>query len=160
MNDDSSTVLADKFVDLVPVIQFLWGMCPSEDLFEDEEGRTSRWCIKPHKIEHLIIHLNDHHQWTRERIAEWLDHQEQLLGTQFSILESGEGFNTGQNRTCPRCGLVRFGFGSLGFHMASFHPESVTDDEEPWYYILNSIVVKEWNAHLETLNRLRYTEGG
>lgn len=160
MSENIAFALADEFVEHVPVIQFLWSMCPSEDLCEDEEGRTSRWCIKPHKIEHLIIHLNDHHKWTREEIAEWLEDQERVLGIQFSILESrkeGKEFNGGPTRVCPRCGLVRFGFGSLGFHMASFHPDSVTDDE-PWYYTLNNIVAEEWNRFLETKNPFRYTE--
>lgn len=160
MSEDAAAALAGEFIEHVPVIQFLWSMCPSEDLCEDEEGRTSRLCVKPHKLEHLIIHLNDHHKWTREEIAEWLEDQERFLGTQFSILESrkeGKEFNGGPTRACPRCGLVRFGFGSLGFHMASFHPDSVTDDE-PWYYTLNSIVAEEWNQFLETKNQFHYTE--
>src|SRR5690606_40533054 len=110
--------VADAFVADVPVSQCRSSMCSSEDPCEGGEGRTSRWCIKTHKIEHLIMRLNDPHRWTRERIAEWLAHQEQILGTQFSILESGEGFNTGQNRACPLCGLVRLGFGYLVCHMA------------------------------------------
>jgi hypothetical protein len=29
-------------------------------------------CIKQHLLDSMLIHLNDDHQWTRERIAAWV----------------------------------------------------------------------------------------
>jgi hypothetical protein len=37
-------------------------------------------CIKRHFLDTLIIHLNDDHQWSRERIAAYIDGEEQGTG--------------------------------------------------------------------------------
>ena len=38
-------------------------------------------CIKQHLLDTLIIHLNDDHRWSRERIAAYIDGGEQGTGS-------------------------------------------------------------------------------
>lgn len=37
--------------------------------------RCPAGCIKRIPLGALIVHLNDHHQWTREQIADWIQSQ-------------------------------------------------------------------------------------
>lgn len=32
-------------------------------------------------VNHIVMHLNDEHRWTRERIADWVESVEQAAGT-------------------------------------------------------------------------------
>lgn len=33
-----------------------------------------------HRLDHIIVHLNNHDRWTREQIADWLEGEEEKLG--------------------------------------------------------------------------------
>lgn len=33
-----------------------------------------------HRLDNIIVHLNNHHRWTREQIADWLESEEEKLG--------------------------------------------------------------------------------
>lgn len=50
-----------------------------------DETREISWCPANHcattvNLSDMVIHLNDHHNWTRERIADWLEAEEEKLG--------------------------------------------------------------------------------
>jgi hypothetical protein len=63
----SNSTYADAIARLVPDIMYTDAECPSTDPSTDglcKYGNTI-WC--------LVQHLNDHHRWTREQIADWLD---------------------------------------------------------------------------------------
>ena len=57
----------DVLGELVPALNEYTSRCPVEEL-----GRV---CLNamPVVLSYLIQHLNDHHHWTRERIADWLE---------------------------------------------------------------------------------------
>lgn len=48
---------------LVPMLGTASAVCPAKGCER----------AKPKKLKETIIHLNDHHHWTRESIADWLD---------------------------------------------------------------------------------------
>lgn len=33
-----------------------------------------------HRLDNIVVHLNNHHRWTRETIADWLESEEEKLG--------------------------------------------------------------------------------
>jgi hypothetical protein len=35
--------------------------------------QNRRQCEQPKSVIHVVTHLNDHHEWTRERIADWVE---------------------------------------------------------------------------------------
>lgn len=43
--------------------------------------------IEARTLRSIIVHLNDHHRWTREQIADWVEIQEQLVTVD---IDSGE----------------------------------------------------------------------
>lgn len=46
------------------------------------EKRLCPACQEPQaNIEYIIVHLNDHHRWTREAIADWLETVESAMQT-------------------------------------------------------------------------------
>lgn len=47
---------------------------------------------KPHwtDLHDMIIHLNDHHHWSRERIADWVDEFEDKEGVDLSFRKNDE----------------------------------------------------------------------
>jgi hypothetical protein len=52
--------------------------CECDQLYDgpsdtDPEGRI-------HKADTIAVHLNNHHKWTREAIADWLEAEEEKLG--------------------------------------------------------------------------------
>ena len=49
-------------------------------------------CTKSRDTRTMIIHLNDHHKWPREKIADWLDelHDAGIIDIEFKVDMSGE----------------------------------------------------------------------
>lgn len=41
-----------------------------------------------HRLDHIVVHLNNHDRWTRERIADWLESEEEKLGFVTIVEES------------------------------------------------------------------------
>lgn len=35
---------------------------------------------RTHRLDHIVVHLNNHDKWSRERIADWLEGEEEKLG--------------------------------------------------------------------------------
>lgn len=35
---------------------------------------------RTHRLDNIVVHLNNHHKWTREQIADWLESEEEKLG--------------------------------------------------------------------------------
>lgn len=57
----SGKTISSEIVKLFPALMTVHKVCPQ--------------CIKGvvARLEKIIIHLNDEHQWTREQIADWLE---------------------------------------------------------------------------------------
>lgn len=53
---------------------------------------VSECFCRPEYLYRVVIHLNDHHRWTREAIADWLESEEEKLG--FVTLVEGESLRS------------------------------------------------------------------
>jgi hypothetical protein len=58
----------EELAEVIPEIMSFTAYCPSR-------GPNDEMCSpsEVHNLYRLIQHLNDEHQWTREKIADWLD---------------------------------------------------------------------------------------
>lgn len=63
----------DKVDAAFPYLLETFPGCPLGDDCESEIEPT-------YDLSDLVVHLNDQHEWTRERIADWLEIQEEKLG--------------------------------------------------------------------------------
>lgn len=61
-----------EVAEVFPYIEHVSIKCPAESECTDEIG------TKP--LGSIVVHLNDHHRWTREAIADWLETEEEKLG--------------------------------------------------------------------------------
>ena len=57
-----------SIMDIVPGMKKAT-MCPAHSLHEP----PMKYCYSKQTVQNIIIHLNDEHHWTRERIADWID---------------------------------------------------------------------------------------
>jgi hypothetical protein len=62
----------DYFERLYHLVMSALSHCPVDDCGCGERDVTS--------IGFAVTHLNDHHRWTREQIADWLEKEEEKLG--------------------------------------------------------------------------------
>jgi hypothetical protein len=66
---DTESLLAEM-VRLIPALEKFTVTCP---VVPFSEGFPLSNCAYPDFLSDIIIHLNDEHKWSRERIADWLD---------------------------------------------------------------------------------------
>ena len=76
----ASCALGAAYEGLYRLAEDMGGKRPTKDLrwFFDCLENTASWCpvegCKKHLLlSGMIVHLNDHHEWSREQIANWLD---------------------------------------------------------------------------------------
>ena len=56
---------------LVPALTLQWVACPTPDpILVANKGKPA---CRPCKISVMVLHLNDVHGWSREKIADWLE---------------------------------------------------------------------------------------
>jgi hypothetical protein len=79
---NASCALGAAYEGMYRLAKDMGGKRPTKDLvwFFDCLESTVKWCpvegCKKHLIlSALIVHLNDHHEWSREQIASWLEQQ-------------------------------------------------------------------------------------
>lgn len=54
--------------------------CDCAELFDGPRGMEDEPEGRLHRLDNIVVHLNNHHRWTREQIADWLEGEEEKLG--------------------------------------------------------------------------------
>jgi hypothetical protein len=74
--DEVMTVLRDNYSKSLNHDVFL--PCNCEELTDVDSKYAVQGTV--HRLDNIVVHLNNHHRWTREAIADWLESEEEKLG--------------------------------------------------------------------------------
>lgn len=126
----TNDALVSTLLSRTPILHLLSFRC---DLCEDPDMyRNMMW---------NIIHLNDTHKWSREKIADWVEEVESEYETCFQIMDyKGKFFEKGGE--CPSC-TKDLKVWELISHMKKVHPETYSTEST------NKILVDIWNEYIQ-----------